>query len=201
MSWFYGRLMQLDDLPRLATWQHTGVRSGYEVLFADVRLSGYRLRGSTTAFEADTAWSVGYRVDLDPRWHTRQVVAVATTIAGERRVSIRRLDEVRWAVNGILRPDLDGCLDVDFESSGVTNTVPVHRGEFVPGEPVDAPAAFVRADDLRVHRMEQRYTLTSITAAGPTFAYESATFDFACELAFDTAGLIRDYPGIATRDR
>jgi hypothetical protein len=193
--------MQLNDLPRLATWQHSGVRSGYEVLFTDAHADGYRLRGSTTALAEQTAWSVGYRVDLDPSWHTRLVVAVATTIAGERRVSIRRLADDQWAVNGLIRPDLDGCLDVDFESSSVTNTVPVHRMEFVPGEPVTAPAVFVRADDLRVHRIEQRYTLTSTTVAGPTFAYESATFDFACELTFDTAGLIRSYPGIAVRDR
>lgn len=193
--------MKLNDLPPLATWQHIGVRTGYEVLFADARAGGYRLRGSTTALEGHTGWSVGYRIDLDHDWHTRHVVAVANTIAGERRVSIRRLPDGQWAVDGLLRPDLNGCVDVDFESSSVTNTVPVHRVEFVPGEAVTAPAAFVRADDLRVHRMEQRYTLTGSGPAGVRFAYESATFDVACDLTFDAAGLILDYPGIAVRHR
>ena len=193
--------MKLNDLPRLATWQHIGVRAGYEVLFADTMARGYRLRGSTTALEGRSAWSVGYRISLDPRWHTRQVAAVASTIAGERRVSIRRLPDDQWAVDGLLRPDLNGCLDVDFESSSVTNTVPVHRLEFVPGEPVEAPAAFVRADDLRVHRIQQRYTLTSAGPDGVRFGYESTTFDVACELTFDAAGLILDYPGIALRHR
>ena len=61
-------------------------------------------------------------------------------------------------------------------------------------------AAFVRADDLRVLRVEQLYTLRSTDPGGSTFDYESATFDFACELSFDVAGLILRYPGIAVRE-
>jgi hypothetical protein len=36
---------------------------------------------------------------------------------------------------------------------------------------------------------------------GHVFHYESATFDFECELTFDASGLVLDYPGIAIRDR
>jgi len=57
-------------------------------------------------------------------------------------------------------------------------------------------AAFVRADDLRVERLEQTYTRLD---DGVHFAYTSMTFSFACNLAYDTSGLIVDYPGIATR--
>jgi hypothetical protein len=191
--------MQLKDLPRLASWQHTDVRAGYEVLFSDAGGAGFRLRGATTAVEAGAGWSVAYRVDLDRRWNTKRVEAITTTVTGERRVSLSRANG-RWRVDGRDRPDLDGCIDVDFESSSVTNTIPVHRVRFAPGEPVSVPAAFVRAGDLRVHRMEQRYTLTGATAEDLTFDYESTTFDFACQLRFDVAGLILDYPGIAVRD-
>jgi hypothetical protein len=81
------------------------------------------------------------------------------------------------------------------------NTLPVHRLPFAPGTTLDVPAAFVRADDLTVIRLEQRYTLTSSDEQRHVFHYESATFDFECELTFDATGLVLDYPGIATRDR
>jgi hypothetical protein len=195
----YRRRMEATDLPRLAAWRHSDVRAGYEVLFTDAGPGGYRLRGATTAVESGAGWSVTYRIELDRQWRTRRVDAVATTSTGERHLSLRAVPG-RWMVDGRRRPDLDGCVDVDFESSSVTNTVPLHRLQFRIGEPVAAPAAFVRATDLRVHRVEQRYTLRTRTPEGFTFDYESATFDFACRLTFDAAGLILDYPGIAVRD-
>jgi hypothetical protein len=191
--------MKVTDLPRLAAWRHTDVRTGYEVLFTEAGPTGYRLRGSTTAVEAGVAWSVGYRIELDRAWRTRRVQADASTADGERSVTLRAVN-TRWTVDGRSRPDLDGCVDVDFESSSVTNTIPVHRLPFSTGIPVAAPAAFVRAADLRVHRVEQLYTLRTRTPDGSTFDYESATFAFACELRYDAAGLILDYPGIAVRD-
>ena len=191
--------MQLVDLPPVATWQHTGVRTGYEVLFVQRSAAGVRLRGVTTAMEDGAAWSVGYRIDLDDGWRTQRVETVNSTADGERRVSIRRFADDRWSVDGVPRPDLDGCSDIDLESSSVTNTLPVHRLRFDRGRPVSAPAAFVWANDLRVEREEQLYTLTSETTEALGFHYESPTFDFRCELTFDAAGLIISYPGIAVR--
>jgi hypothetical protein len=101
----------------------------------------------------------------------------------------------------LVRPDLAGCQDVDFESSAVTNTLPIHRLPFVLGETFEVPAAFVQADDLSVIRLEQHYTLVSSDKDRHVFQYESATFDFACELTYDASGLVLDYPGIAVRDR
>lgn len=60
---------------------------------------------------------------------------------------------------------------------------------------VEAPAAYVRVADLAVERLEQRYTRRSSTL----YDYEAPVFDFACGLRYDRAGLVIDYPGIATR--
>jgi hypothetical protein len=193
--------MRLSELPAVATWQHTGVRTGYEVLFVQTSPAGVRLRGVTTAVEEHAAWSVSYRIDLDDRWRTRRAEVVTATADAERRVAIHRSDDDRWTVNGVPQPALDGCVDVDLESSSVTNTLPVHRLPFARGAPVSVPAAFVWANDLRVQREEQTYTLTGATAEDISFHYESPTFDFRCELTFDAAGLILHYPGLARRHR
>ena len=188
--------MQLKSMPRAASWLHVEVRVGFEVLF----VVGHRLRGRTSAREGESTWYVGYEIDVDPDWRTRSVHAINSTASGDREVVLERSTD-GWTVDGVARPDLDGCLDVDFESSAVTNTLPIHRLPFVVGEAYDVPAAFVQADDLSVIRLEQRYTLLSSDDRRHVFHYESATFDFACELTYDASGLVLDYPGIAVRDR
>lgn len=90
------------------------------------------------------------------------------------------------------------AVNVDLESSAVTNTLPVHRLSLPLGEPSDVPAAFVRATDLRVERLEQ--TWERLETAGQV-AYTSSTFDVRCTLTYDGSGLVVDHPGIAQRLR
>jgi uncharacterized protein len=190
--------MRLDAPPPSASWRHDGVRAGFEVVF--IGAADFRLRGHTSAREASSLWSVSYRIDLADDWSTRRVEATSSTPGGERRTALLRMPDDRWTVDGLPRPDLNGCVDVDFESSSVTNTLPVHRIEFRQGETVQVPAAFVRAEDLGVERINQTYTLTSRSRHELRFRYTSETFGFECELTYDAAGLILTYPGIATRD-
>jgi hypothetical protein len=189
--------MELRPLPAASSWTHAGARVGFEVLFAEAG----RLRGRTSAREGTSTWYVGYEIAVGADWTTRSVIAANSTITGDHEVVLTRSPDDRWSVNGVLRPELDGCRDVDFESSAVTNTLPVHRLPFDPGMTVDVPAAFVHAADLTVTRLEQRYTLLRSDEHRHVFHYESATFDFECQLTFDAAGLVLDYPGIAARDR
>ena len=104
-----------------------------------------------------------------------------------------------WLVDGVAAPHLDGCLDVDLESSSLTNAFPVNRLGLAPTESADAPAAYVRALDLVVERLEQRYVRIDDGSGGGRYDYTSPAFDFRCELAYDAAGLVLDYPGIASR--
>ncbi|WP_274996808.1 putative glycolipid-binding domain-containing protein [Promicromonospora iranensis] len=191
-------------MPDVSAWTHRGVRAGFEVLFVEPVPDGHVLRGHTTAVEGPEAWSVGYRIEVDRQWRTRRAEVQGSSARRVVRTTLERADRgegVRWLVDGVPRPDLDGCQDVDLESSAVTNTLPVHRLDAAPGEAHSVPAAFVRADGLAVERLEQEYRLRGRTAGAITFDYESSTFGFACELAYDTAGLILEYPGIAARER
>jgi hypothetical protein len=194
--------MRLDPMPLVSAWTHVGVRAGFEVLFTDTIPTGHLLRGHTTAVEGSEAWSVGYRIEVDWHWHTRRADIEGTTSAGTARTSLERIDNtggVQWLVDGVLRSEFDGCLDVDLESSAVTNTLPIHRLDAVAGETYAVPAVFVRADNLAAERLEQEYRLIARTSAEIRFDYASPTFDFRCELSYDTSGLVVRYPGIALR--
>lgn len=189
--------MRLAPPPPSAAWTHRGARAGFEIAFFRNGSGGTLVTGRTTADEAGALWSVGYAIEVDGAWVTRTVRATALIDGADRTVELQRNADGRWTVDGRHRPELDGCVDVDFESSAVTNTLPIHRIDFVPGRAVEVPAAFVRAD-LTVQRLEQSYVPID-TAVGPRFRYYSATFHFACELRYDAAGLVLDYPGIAVR--
>jgi hypothetical protein len=102
-------------------------------------------------------------------------------------------------VNGSPAPNLEGCVDVDLESSAVTNALPVHRLELEVGRAAAAPAAFVRVLDLQVERLAQRYVRLEDDASHQRYHYAAPRFGVECQLTYDEFGLILDYPGIATR--
>jgi uncharacterized protein len=94
---------------------------------------------------------------------------------------------------------LDGCLDVDLESSAVTNALPMRRLGLSVAERAAAPAAYVRATGLAVSRLEQTYQRASDQGSYQRYDYTAPAFDFACRLTYDQSGLVIDYPGIAVR--
>ena len=109
-----------------------------------------------------------------------------------------------WEIDGSSVPELDGCLDVDLESSACTNTIPVHRLKLRVGQSVEAPAAYVRALDLRVERLEQNYMRVDDDGDDGDrhrYRYRSPAFGFEARLVYDASGLVLDYPGIASRVR
>ncbi|PYE20837.1 hypothetical protein DFR67_101228 [Williamsia limnetica] len=188
--------MQLTAIPALTSWRHSGARDGFEVLFAPSGAKGHTLTGDTTAVEGGIGWNVGYTITADESWRTTRVHATNHTVEGSAHTRLERGNDGQWLVDGDHRPDLDGCVDVDFESSAVTNTLPIHRIDFAVGDTISVPAAFVRSHDLSVERLEQTYT--RLDEAG-RFAYTSISFNFACELTYDHFGLIVNYPSIAIR--
>lgn len=191
----------MADATRLiGAWRHLDAREGFEVATLDAGLHGVRLRGDTAAVEEGHAWSVRYDIAADLRWHTRTAQVRGMSVLGEREVTIAIDAAGRWTVDGTPRPDLDGCLDVDLESSACTNTLPVHRLGLAVGASADAPAVWVRAVDLTVERLEQSYRrLPNDDHDRDVYDYLAPDLDFACEITYDAAGLTVDYPGIAVR--
>ncbi len=191
--------LDLDPFPPLAAWRHVEAREGFEVLAVHERPGGVVLDGHTTAVEEGEGFGVGYRIEVDERWRTRRAELRAWWPHGEGSVLVEGDGEGRWHVDGEARPDLDGCLDVDLESSACTNALPLRRLGLAVGEAADAPAAYVRAFDLTVERLEQRYERRPDVGDRIVVHYVCERFDADFDLVFDRSGLIVDYPGLAVR--
>ena len=170
---------------------------------------GFLVEGHTAAVEDDVAWAVSYRIWLDHSWLTRRAVVSGQTADAGHETVLESDGHGTWLVDGVHAEHLDGCLDVDLESSALTNAFPVRRLGLAVGESADAPAAYVRATDLAVERLEQRYVrIEDASDVGITdghahqrYDYTSPAFDFRCILEYDRAGLVLAYPGIAVRVR
>lgn len=179
----------MEALPPAAAWRHHGraelPRDGFEV----VAIEGRTFRGSTSLVEAGVAVVVAYELVLDEAGRTRS--ARVSTL--DREIVVTGDGEGRWQVDGVHVPAADGCLDVDLESSSLTNAFPVRRLGLAPGAAASAPALYVRQDDLAVERLEQRYE----HLGDRRYAYASP--GFTCEIAYDASGLALEYPGIASR--
>lgn len=190
--------MTFTGLPSAAAWRHQHARDGFEVAFFSPVPDGCVIRGSTVAVEADELLAVRYRIDVTPDWLTRRVEAASLSRDGEMTVVLEHDGAGNWQVDGVSAPHLFGCLDVDFESSALTNALPVRRLGLAVSAQADAPAAYVRAVDLAVERLDQEYLRLS-DAEGERYLYRAPAFEFTCELAYDGAGLVTSYPGIAVR--
>ncbi|MCM3923298.1 putative glycolipid-binding domain-containing protein [Frankia sp. AiPs1] len=191
--------MAFTDLPATAAWRHQRARCGFEVVYFERSADGYRVEGGTTALEEGLTWLVTYRVSLDGAGRTRAATVHGRSASGSRSVTLEADGGGRWRVDGVVAAELAGCLDVDLESSAVTNALPVRRLDLAVGRRADAPAAYVRAVDLSVHRLEQTYTRVADDGSCQRYDYTAPAFAFACQLTYDDAALVVDYPGIALR--
>ena len=192
--------MDFADPPRTAAWQHVEARSGFEVAYFRAADGGWRIHGCTTAVEDGLTWAVDYVIELDGGWATRTARVSARTEAGRRTTSLAADEDGSWRIDGRAAPHLEGCRDIDLESSAMTNAFPVHRLQLAVGARVDAPAAYVRAVDLAVERLDQTYErLTDGAGQQQRFDYAAPVFDVNCHLVYDESGLVIDYPGIALR--
>jgi hypothetical protein len=174
-------------------------REGFEVVFLQRRSGGYELVGATTAVEDARAWAVRYEIVVDDAWLTRAAYVSSRSASGDHEVRLEADGFGHWRIGGSAAPELDGCFDVDLEASSCTNTLPVHRLGLAVGEGADAPAAYVRAVDVDVERLEQRYVRIEDDGARRRFDYTAPAFEYKGLLVYDGSGLVLDYPGIAIR--
>jgi hypothetical protein len=193
------RFVTFEQLPASACWTHQGLRIGFEVAYFTLAAGTTRAEGTTTGLQDGKTWIVSYRLVLDELWRTRAARAISRTASGQTELLLESDGNGHWMVDGKPSTDLDGCFDVDLESSALTNALPVHRLHLEVGERADPPAAYVRADPLRVDRLEQSYVRVDAPAHRWQFDYDAPAFDFRCRLLYDDQGLVVTYPGIAFR--
>jgi hypothetical protein len=189
----------MAELPAFAAWRLVDAHEGFEVVFLDADPDGYRVHGHSTGVEEGEAWGFSYSLTLDAGWATRSARVRSRTTSGDRETALEADGAGEWRVDGEPAPAIAGCLDVDLEGSAFTNALPIQRLALAVGERAAAPAAYVRALDLSVERLEQTYARLEDDGRRQRYDYASPRFEYEGVLTYDEHGLVLEYPGIAVR--
>ena len=143
-----------------------------------------------------------YTLTCDSGWLFRR--ATIELDAGAARV-IRQIEvsDATWKIDGSVRSELEGCVDIDIMGSPITNTLPVRRLTWRTGETRELKMAYIRLPDLEVAPALQRYTRLddSASSANPSqrFTYLSVASGFTAEVVMDSEGFVLHYPPVWRR--
>jgi hypothetical protein len=97
---------------------------------------------------------------------------IAQFEVGARRLRLRLADG-EWSVDGVPRPDLGGCEDVDFMATPYTNTPPLAARPIAPGEKRRLRIAWIRFPELEVQAVEQEYARLDSSAGETRYRYRN----------------------------
>ena len=92
-------------------------------------------------------------------------------------------------------PELAGCLDIDITATPFTNTLPIKRIDWKPGQTETLRMVYFSIPEMTFHADEQRYTCIDER----TFRFEQVSTGFTAVLTVDDDGLVLDYPGLFER--
>ena len=144
--------------------------------------------------EEQVQWALTYTVTCDANWRTRSVSVVE--YAHGHRLDLSTDGNGLWRdAHGQLLPDLAGCIDVDIRATPFTNTLPMRRLRWEPGQSAEIAVVFVPMPDLVPRKTMQRYTLL----APGQWRFEALDSGFTAILATDADDLVVDYPGLFRR--
>jgi uncharacterized protein len=141
---------------------------------------------------------VKYSFLLDAAWQFQHADLECAFGQETARASLTRRQS-HWIVNGLQRPDLTPCEDIDFEGTPATNTLPIRRLQWESGQSRVLQMAFIRLPDLSVIPVAQRYTQmphAHDAEIGATTRYEYVAVDsgFREVIEVDAQGLVLHYP-------
>lgn len=142
-----------------------------------------------------------YELVCDNKWHVREL-AMAAENGVKGAHSLRLLaDGVGSWTNATGQPlaALQGCIDIDFMLTPLTNTLPIRRRALNPGDSREITVVYISAPDLSVRPFRQRYTRLDDAGGARRYRYESLESGFTAELPVDDDGFVIAYPAIWRR--
>ena len=179
--------MTRDRIGHHILWHCSLLSSSEHAVLAESG-DGYRLQGVAVLPLGELPCHLDYAVAVDRQWRPSQARATIKTPSGTREIVLRSQHGAGWEVDGVLRPDLDRCPDVDFGWTPATNTVPIRRLGLEVGQTASITAAWVRFPELDVVASEQRYR----RLATDRWQYTSGQYDYQLTVDPDT-GLVLAY--------
>ncbi len=169
------------------------VHDGLEEMRISEWPDGLKVRSAIVGEAGGTRYGVLYEISLKPDWTFDAVLLQRTDGVIN---ALRRGDDGAWLdLQAQPLPGLDGCVDIDFEMTPLTNTLPIRRAPLAVGETRRFRIAYIPATTLNPLATEQFYTRLDER----TYRFETADGSFTADITVDEDGLVVDYPGLFER--
>ncbi len=186
-TFFYGPTMNLRA--RTIIW-HRLDQPGHESARVFLAKSRWTLTGTAVFVHQRQPCRINYVLKCDSQWQT-----VSGKIAGWVGDEIIRVDisvdsDHHWRLNKRECADVTGCIDLDFNFSPLTNTLPIRRLNLAVGQEANVRAAWLKFPSFKFEPLEQIYCRIETSR----YRYENAEVRFVAELEADEAGLVTHYP-------
>jgi hypothetical protein len=150
----------------------------------------WRLEGVAVFQHEGVPACLGYEVECDDEWRTREGVVHGWVGARTIDVRIARTSDGVWTINEKVAPQVAGCIDLDFGFTPATNLIQLRRTTLQVGEAADVPVAWLDVDADVVQPLHQRYERRS----GDLYWYEAPRFDYSALLRVNAVGFVTKYP-------
>ena len=152
--------------------------TGHEACRQYSENNGWRLDGTSVFSHEQQPCRLDYQIICDSGWNTR--FGKVKGWLGNRMVDIEIAvsPDHLWNINGVERPEVAGCIDLDLNFSPVTNMLPVRRLELAIGQAAQVEAAWLRFPSFGLEPLPQVYRRLDES----TYRYESAEGQFVADL-------------------
>ncbi|CAD5248378.1 Transcriptional regulator [Bosea sp. 62] len=165
---------------------------GLEHLTLRAQADGFRADAALVGEREGRRFGASYRIDCAADFTVRSF-EIATT-DGRGLAMMRRDGAWHDGERGHL-PAFDACVDIDLSATPFTNTLPIRRCSWQPGQQRRIAMFFVPFDSFEPFVTEQIYTCLEPRL----FRFETADGSFTAELPVDEDGLVMDYPCLFQR--
>jgi uncharacterized protein len=92
---------------------------------------------------------------------------------------------------GHLRPEFEGCIDIDFTATPFTDTLPIRRLEWHIGTAHNISVVYITHPALTLSVAKQTYTCLAKDSRGARYHFKMD--DFEQEITVDAVGFVTDY--------
>ncbi len=152
--------------------------------------SEWRLEGTSLFLHEGRTCQLSYLIVCNSIWQTQR--AVVSGWVGDQDVSLELYVEAhhRWQVNGVAKPAVAGCVDLDLSFSPSTNLLPIRRLSLEVGQRKEVKAAWLRFPSLELEPLSQVYERLGQFK----YLHSRSDGDFVAELTVNKAGLVTFYP-------
>ncbi|MFN8528937.1 MAG: putative glycolipid-binding domain-containing protein [Anaerolineae bacterium] len=179
-------------------WQ-TVQEPGLEHLSLDVYEQGASADGSIIGISDGQPFRLRYVIQTDSAFQIKSA-QVSIREPFTRQIELRRDAFGVWTDKlGLELPHLNGCVDLDLETTPFTNTLPIRRLNWKIGETQQIEVAYIHAPSLTVSRVVQHYTCLEMSPDGGLFRFESRANNFTADVRVDAYGLVVEYGNLWKR--